>query len=242
MVPLGHNAKRTQMSQNIFSETVRRDDAVFKVIVHPSPEASAIIVNYPGYKGDINGFNNKYRTIGEHLSRAGVGAFIQMPNIVWPDQDYRTSLIADLLKVCEYARAKAPAICKSATPDLLLMGFSAGGGAVAGAALKSGAKKILLIAPSGDAAQDKVTASLAKYTGEVFITIGENDDTVGGERTGKAYLDMAKSARSKLLVVVPNCDHQFRGTENGKIMSKAPLWAFAGDTTFPSPDGGLILY
>lgn len=231
------------MKTKPFLDTVRPGSAnAFDVIVQPSPEASAIIINYPGYKGDINGYNNKYGALGEDLSGKGIGAFIQMPNIVWPNEDYQSSLIADLLDVCEYARAKAPQICKSRTPDILLMGFSAGGSAVAGAALRSGAKKILLLAPSGDAAEDEVTTSLAKYTGEVFIAIGADDSVVGGAKTGKAYLDMAKSASRKKLVVIPHCDHQFRGTENGKIMSKAPLWAFAGDTTFPSPDGGLILY
>ena len=42
--------------------------------------------------------------------------------------------------------------------------------------------------------------------------------------------------------MIPNCNHQFFGEANGKIMSKAPLWAFAGDTTFPSPEGGKKLY
>lgn len=50
------------------------------------------------------------------------------------------------------------------------------------------------------------------------------------------------SAKIRKLEVIPNCGHQFIGETNGKIMSKAPLWAFAGDTTFPSPDGGKRLY
>jgi hypothetical protein len=29
---------------------------------------------------------------------------------------------------------------------------------------------------------------------------------------------------------------------NGKILSKAYLWAFAGDDGFPSPEGGVPLY
>jgi hypothetical protein len=29
---------------------------------------------------------------------------------------------------------------------------------------------------------------------------------------------------------------------NGKILSKAYLWAFAGDDGFPSPEGGVLLY
>lgn len=52
----------------------------------------------------------------------------------------------------------------------------------------------------------------------------------------------ASDARKKALVVIPDCDHQFQGLVNGKIMSKAPFWAFADDESFPSPEGGTILY
>jgi hypothetical protein len=41
---------------------------------------------------------------------------------------------------------------------------------------------------------------------------------------------------------VPDCDHHFTGEVNGRILGKAYLWAFAGDDTFPSPDGGVLLY
>jgi hypothetical protein len=37
------------------------------------------------------------------------------------------------------------------------------------------------------------------------------------------------------------CDHGFTGVTNGKILSKAYMWAFGGDTSFPSPNGGLVL-
>jgi hypothetical protein len=41
---------------------------------------------------------------------------------------------------------------------------------------------------------------------------------------------------------VPNCDHGFSGEMNGRIFGKAYLWAFAGDGSFPSPEGGVHLY
>lgn len=230
------------MSTELFSDFVHHtDDQKFRVYVHASPAASAIIINYPGYNGHIDGYNNKYRTLGRYLSRKGIGAFIQMPNTIWPNENYRASLVNDLLSVCRYARRQAGGICGTKKPDLYLMGFSAGAGGVAGAAFHSGAKKILLMAPSGDAAQDVVTKSLKQYQGEVYIAIGKNDDVVGPD-AGQCYYDMATGASKRELVVIPKCDHQFKGRTNGRIMSKAPLWAFAGDTTFPSPEGGLVLY
>lgn len=47
---------------------VQARDGCFGVIVHPSPKARAIIVNVPGYRGDIDGYNRKYRTLGAHLA------------------------------------------------------------------------------------------------------------------------------------------------------------------------------
>jgi hypothetical protein len=41
---------------------------------------------------------------------------------------------------------------------------------------------------------------------------------------------------------VPACGHGFAGETNDRILSKAYLWAFAGDDSFPSPDGGVPLY
>ena len=44
--------------------------------------------------------------------------------------------------------------------------------------------------------------------------------------------------------MIPNCDHQFKGEVNGRIMSQAPFYAFAtGDKpAFPDPNGGIKLY
>ena len=82
---------------------------------------------------------------------------------------------------------------------------------------------------------------LAKFRGDVYIAVGDREEVVGPE-AGKTFYDLATAARVRKLVIVPNCNHQFFGEANGKIMSKAPLWAFAGDTTFPSPEGGKVLY
>lgn len=226
---------------------VRPTGETFEIIAHPAPGAHAIIINYPGRGGDINGFNNKYQKLGQYLSDQGVGAFIQMPNIEWPRRDYRETLIEDLLAVCDYADRSTHILRDPAAPslesdyELYLMGFSAGASAVAGAAHESGATKILLMAPSGNASCELVTASLQNYTGEVYIAVGEDDEVVGAN-AGQRFFEMAENASKRSLQMIPNCDHQFRGRENGMIMSKAPLWAFAGDETFPNPEGGIVLY
>jgi len=231
------------MRTTLFTDSVLHGRSEsFEVFVHPSPHSTAIIINYPGYNGHIDGYNNKYRTLGAHLSKLGVGAFIQMPNTIWDrGMDYGHTLIDDLLSTCNYAKKIAGHVCKTLEPNLYLMGFSAGAGGVAGAAYHSGAKKILLMAPSADAALQDVTKSLSHYSGEVYVVIGKNDDVVGPD-AGKRFYNMATAASKRMLVELPECDHQFRGTKNGKILSKAPIWAFVGDRTFPSPEDGLELY
>lgn len=213
-----------------------------KIIEHRSPAARAIIINYPGYNGHIDGFNNKYRTLGAHLAKLGVGAFVQMPNLQHQNEDYRVSLVQDLRAVVEHVLRTAEEFCATDVPDIYLMGFSAGAGACAAFANSHPMiKKVLLMAPSGDASQTLVERSLAEYRGEVYIVNGLNDEVVGAD-AGKKFLAMAKNASVKKLVELPDCDHQFRGTRNGMIMSKAPIWAFVGDSTFPSPEGGIELY
>jgi dienelactone hydrolase len=164
-----------------------------------------------------------------------------MPNIVWRGREYSRSLVENLLTVCKYARSVASDICAVADAPLYLMGFSAGGGAVAAAAYESGASKILLMAPSTNVEPADAAISLAQFSGEMYTVVGENDDVVGVE-TAEYFTKLATRASKKDFIILPDCDHQFRGTVNGQIMSKAPLWAFAGDTTFPSPEGGLTLY
>lgn len=223
-------------------ERVKRDGKTIPILVHPCKGAKAVIINYPGFRGDIDGYALKYRHLGEWLVQKRIGAFIQMPNICHKDEPYEKSVIADLRAVVRHAIDIAPDIADSPEPIIYLMGFSAGAGAVAAVASEYKAvKKILLMAPSGDASPERVRVSLERFRGEVYIAIGDSDDVVGPD-AGKRFYDLVKRASRKELVTIPYCDHQFRGIRNGMIMSKAPLWAFAGDETFPSPEGGYLLY
>ena len=150
--------------------------------------------------------------------------------------------MADLKATIDYALANADRICSSKEPDLYLMGFSAGAGAIAiVAADYPQITKVLLLAPSVDAGKTAIEEGFGKFRGEVYIAVGEYDECVGKE-AGEYFMGLATGASRKKLVVIPNCDHQFQGRINGKIMSKAPFWAFAADQSFPSPEGGIELY
>jgi len=50
---------------------------------------------------------------------------------------------------------------------------------------------------------------------------------------------LARSARAVRVRSVAGCDHFFSRETNDRAFSQAYLWAFAGDESFPFPDGGL---
>jgi hypothetical protein len=58
----------------------------------------------------------------------------------------------------------------------------------------------------------------------------------------RTFQEMANSASSVQVCMVPDCDHQFRGEVNGRIMSSAPLWAFTDEVARPEPSMGIKLY
>lgn len=144
----------------------------------------------------------------------------------------------------EYSKQHAWEVSGETNPEIYLMGFSAGASAIAARAhLHPEVTRILLAAPSSDLGLDLVREGLMKFTGEVYILIGQDDEIVGQE-SGKIFYDLAKSASKKELFEVPHCDHKFKGEANGRIMSEAPFYAFAkGEKPqFPDPTGGIKLY
>ena len=213
-----------------------------RVATHRCPTARSIIVNYPGFRGEIGGFNDKYVKIANDIVGREIAAVVRMANVKYQDLEYGMSVIDDLYTVIDFTLRQAHRLCATHDPELYLMGFSAGAGSVAAVSPDyREIKKLLLVAPSLDATRAEVESGLGAFEGDVYVAIGDKDSVVGPQ-AGQLFYDMATKARSRKLVVVKNCDHQFRGTENGKILSNAPLWAFADDQTFPSPDGGIELY
>ncbi len=215
----------------------------FSIFVHPLQAARAIIINIPGYRGDINGYNNKYVALAEHLVEKGF-AVVRMPNVERPPGlTYTRGLLADASAVVRKVYECSEDITGIPSAQIHLMGFSAGGYAAASVAGGfPSVTKVLLLEPSISPRLLMPFAShdLAAFTGEAYVVIGDHDGV--GPEAGAAYCDGFVNASRKQLVTVKNCDHQFKGRTNGQIMANAPLWAFAGKVPFPSAKGGLVLY
>lgn len=215
------------------------------ITAHPS-KTGVVIVNSHGLGGSKDGYNNKYMKIANLLQNLGVGSVVRyqssLYSFAFQDVDMDILLLGNLRAVIEYVLNEATIICGLHDPEILLAGFSAGAStSVAVTYEYPQVTKMLLIAPSADIDKDTLKKGLAAYKGELYITLGDNDQVVG-TKTAQTLAEYATKAKLKKVVVVPNCDHQFTGERNGRILSKAYLWAFKGDKTYPSPEGGTELY
>ena len=205
-------------------------------------KSDVIVINYPGYNGDINGWANKYMKLADFMVTNGIGAVVRTSNLAVSGLDFAEFSKTHLRRVIRYTLNSSSDICGKNNPEIYLVGYSAGAGVIASVAHEfPEVKKILLVAPSGDAGMESIRNGLAKFIGDVSITVGEKDEVVGVS-VGRTFYDLATSASTIRLRKVPDCDHQFRGETNGMILSKAMLWAFKNDKTYPSPDGGIKLY
>lgn len=211
------------------------------VAVHRHKSQNIVII-YPGYNGNLDGYNEKYKKIAKWLIAQNVAAVVRISNHPIDGIPYERSVKECIREAVRYALENAGDICGSDSPTIYLMGVSAGASAIAAIAYEfEEVRKVLLIAPSANAGPEDVREGLENYTGELYVVVGEHDEVVGTEFP-QHLVELARQTSKKELVVVPACDHQFRGTKNGRIFSKAPMWAFAGDDIFPSADGGIELY
>ncbi len=200
-----------------------------------------IVILYPGYHGDIDGYARKYEKLALYLQQY-VGASLRAGNTEHPHLHYTRSMVNDLRAVIQYALENSKTICGSADPRLFLMGFSAGGSCVAALAHEfKEVEAILLLAPSMDAGLKPVRTGLASYASNVFIAVGEQDEVVGKD-TAEMIYGMVTAARHRQLFIVPECDHQFKGAINGRILSSAPRWAFTREMAVPDAAKGIWLY
>lgn len=231
----------TEEYRDIVEKESNGQDLWWPIAIHPKQDSGIIIINYPGYNGDIDGFNNKYGKLAQFMQEK-IGAVLRSPNIEHNNIDYRESVKDDLKALIEYALKNSERICGSVNPQIYLMGFSAGASAIAAVAHEfKEVTKILLVSPSMDAGPEAVLYGLNHFTGEVYVVAGDND-TIVGTKCAPQMFSYVKTDSTHEIVIVQNCDHQFKGKTNGMIMSKAPLWAFSGDTSFPDPEGGIELY
>jgi hypothetical protein len=214
-------------------------DFKLDLAVHPFDNGK-MIINVPGVDGSLDGYNDKYKVLAEYLVRSGVGAVVRIPN----PYTFGYGWDINLRHALGYALDNSKEICGQANPEIYLEGFSAGAGAIATIAWEyPEVKKILLVEPAIVFRQDDGLNDMRQYRGQVCIVTGKGSDALGLE-VGMKFYDAFENASQREIFEIPNCDHQFRGELNGRILSQAPIYAFADDPKikFPDPEGGIRLY
>jgi len=208
--------------------------------IHPL-DNGIIIANCAGGLEDLDGRNDRYKKIGKFVQEKGIGTFVRIGNDLSSNPPWPTCVLDDYRYLVDYCKQNGEHLSGERNPKIFLMGYSAGAGIATIVGEEFSAEKMLLIAPGIDCGRKKIQKGLEKYTREVYIVIGENDHTVGTQ-TGRTFYKWAIKASKRELREIPQCTHDFEGETNSKILSKAPLFAFTGDETFPSPEGGITMY
>ena len=208
------------------------------VAIHPFNNGK-IVINYPGADGTINGYNDKYIKIANFLVDNKIGAVVRIPNISSLGFGWDINLRQTLSYVLDHSYE----ICGSNTPEIYLMGTSAGAGAIAMTAWEyPEVTKILLTEPAIIFSGEHGVEGIKEYQGEVVIVVGSQGSALG-KVVGDKFYDYFTNASHKEIFEIPNCDHQFRGEVNGRIFSQAPLYAFGNKKIkFPDSTVGIKLY
>jgi len=216
-------------------------------------DCGAIIVNSPGSGELKDGRHDRWAKLGRHLQDQRVGAFVSynvprpdfQQQLEWEPYSYRGAswnriLVESMAHVVEYALERAVDLCGVSSPTLYLSGFSSGGSACGAVAFRYPEVQRILLLSTYDSVGDYFYSGIPQFTGEIYMAYGSNDPLASFLAYVMRFGPMA--AKSLHVREVPDCDHRFSGATNSRVLSKAFFWAFAGDESFPSPEGGLQLY
>jgi hypothetical protein len=198
--------------------------------------SSHIIISFPGAARTVAGFQGRFKAIAAEIQDRGMSAVVRANNPFVRSVDYPSMLVKNLRRIIHYCLEHAEEICGTSTPDLYLLGHSAGASAAGAIASEyPQIKKLLLLAPSLDAGKKAIRKGLRGFTGTVHIVVGM-DDSVVLPVYSKYFWHVARDASDKEFVPLWHCDHDFTGPRNYDLLRKAPLWAFFGDPDFPDSD------
>ncbi len=224
-----------------WSEVILGELEVFtlNLDIHPF-QNGVVVINYPGAEGVSEGYEQKYTKTANYIVTNKIGSVVRLPNPYIPGSSWDKNLRKAISHIIDESRA----ICGAPSPTLYLMGFSAGAAAIADIAWEyPQVKKILLMEPAPHHGDARINKTLKHFKGEICIVVGTGDEALG-EAAGSVFLNAASGAVRKEIFVIPNCDHQFRGEKNGRIMSHAPIYSFSSDPKpiFPDENAGIKLY
>lgn len=229
-------------------------EVAYEVPVTAYPTGSGIIiVNSPGSGELKDGRHNRWATLGKYLQERQIASMVtyNAPRPDWQVQlpweayshkgaSWNRLLVDSLTHVVEFSLERSTELCGTASPTVYLSGFSSGGSAVGAVAYRFDEIKRILLLSTYDSVGDEFYYGIARFTGDIYLAYGSEDPMAGF----LAYVLQAgpMEARSLRIRQVPSCDHRFSGATNSKVLSNAFYWAFNGDESFPSPEGGLQLY
>src|SRR5262249_15384275 len=210
-----------------------------ELAAHPATCARLVIIS-PGLNATRDGESRhftqahpfRYRHLAERLRSEGVAAVLRIANP--PCGYYGDGQVAvdRLARVLDYALAHAQALCGQRCPELCLLGFSAGAGAVAALAGDYPPQPLLLIAPSGDVGPRRIIAGLKEYAGQLVLLVGEQDEVVGRD-AACLFDEISPAARPKQVLFVPDCDHFFTRPDHDQLLEETSLRVFAGSNNAP---------
>ena len=190
-----------------------------KVEYHPTTTGN-ILINIPGAGGTIEGYLNKYVNLGNYIQEKDIASFVRIPN------DRPGEYELSVRTIVNYSLEHSKDICGTDTPNIWLMGFSAGAGAVVLTAWEyPEIKKVLAINPYIEDIRHKIKRDLPSYTGDLFLIKGSNDDVIGSD-TLEYISSYATNVSNIQTYTIPNCDHQLKGLVNSKILSQLPEYYF----------------
>jgi alpha/beta superfamily hydrolase len=211
-----------------------------QLAAHPATCARLVII-YPGLNATLDGESRhftqahpfRYRRLAERLQAEGVAAVLRLANP--PCGYYGDGQVAvdRLARAIDYALAHARAMCGHRRPELCLLGFSAGAGAVAALAGAYQPKRLLLVAPSGDVGPRRIIAGLRDYAGQLVILVGEQDEVVGRD-AACLFDEISPAACPKEVRFVPGCDHFFTRPDHDQLLEEASLRVFSGSDKAPA--------
>jgi len=206
---------------------------------HPTLSGK-IIINIPGADGSISGYKGKYTNLGDYLQKKDIASFVRIPN------DRPQEFINTGRCIINYCLEGSERICGSRRPEIWLMGFSAGGASALLTAWEyPEVTKVLVINPflNLDVIKKDLKECLPLYKGDLFVVIGENDTVIDPDTLGLIKAS-AQNVSNLKLEVIPNCDHQLKGSSNSHILSQLPEFYFLNKykvETFPNERNGFDL-
>lgn len=208
--------------------TIPRRTFQIDVAIHAF-ESECVTLICPGACEPLAGKAIDYVPVAEQIERAGLGAVVRYNDPYDHQGDYPELVLESLRSVLAFTLDNARNFCATGSPRVRVMAYSSSCGAVAALAADYPCiEAILLVAPSFDVPRQTILAGLRRFTGRVYVIIGDADRIILPQQAFWFY-KQARAAYDREYVEVPGCGHDFEEAANRAIFIRSPLWAF-GDT------------